>query len=90
MMARSTRHLGLVGLYACLVAPACTLAAAAVAKGGPPVHVVMVVADDLGFADLGITGSLISTPTIDALATAGIRLSNYYVQRVRRRPILPL
>ena len=37
------------------------------------------VADDLGFGDLGYTGSDIKTPVIDGLATAGQILGHYYV-----------
>eukprot|EP00756_Hemistasia_phaeocysticola_P054366 Hpha_TRINITY_DN30294_c0_g1::TRINITY_DN30294_c0_g1_i1::g.27098::m.27098 len=46
-----------------------------------PKHVVLIVADDLGYADLGYTGSQISTPNIDRLAAQGVKLSNFYVQR---------
>jgi arylsulfatase A-like enzyme len=46
-----------------------------------PKHVLLIVADDLGYADLGYTGSLINTPNIDALAAAGVKLSSFYVQR---------
>jgi hypothetical protein len=35
---------------------------------------------DLGFGDLGYTGSSIKTPNIDALATSGVILGNYYVR----------
>ncbi len=35
--------------------------------------------DDLGFHDLGYTGSLISTPNLDALRSEGILLTNYHV-----------
>ena len=47
----------------------------------PTKAVLLVVADDLGFSDLGFTGSLISTPVLDHLATNGVRMRNYYVQR---------
>ena len=42
-------------------------------------HIVMVVIDDMGYADLGFKGSGIRTPTIDQLVAAGTRLTNYYV-----------
>ena len=42
-------------------------------------HIVMVVIDDMGYADLGFKGSGIRTPTIDRLVAAGTRLTNYYV-----------
>ncbi|MFM7151460.1 MAG: sulfatase-like hydrolase/transferase, partial [Gemmataceae bacterium] len=41
-------------------------------------HIVVVVADDLGNADLGYRGSPIKTPHIDALARGGARLESYY------------
>ena len=31
-------------------------------------HILLIVADDLGFGDLGYTGSSVKTPTIDSLA----------------------
>ena len=37
------------------------------------------VADDLGFGDLGYTGSAIRTPHIDDLAHNGTVLGHYYV-----------
>jgi arylsulfatase A-like enzyme len=45
--------------------------------GGP--NIVMIVLDDLGFAQLGSYGSDISTPAIDELATQGLRYSNFHV-----------
>ena len=45
-----------------------------------PPNVVIIVADDLGYADIGIHGSRdIPTPNIDALAAGGIRFTNAYV-----------
>jgi len=44
-------------------------------EGAP--NVVMVVLDDVGFAQLGCYGSDIATPAIDKLATGGIRLANF-------------
>jgi arylsulfatase A-like enzyme len=41
-------------------------------------NVVLILADDMGFADLGITGSEIRTPNIDALARGGVMLSAMY------------
>jgi arylsulfatase A-like enzyme len=41
-------------------------------------HIVVIVADDLGNADLGYRGSKIKTPNIDALASGGVRLESYY------------
>jgi arylsulfatase len=46
------------------------------APAGAP-NVVLVVLDDVGFAQLGCYGSDIATPTIDGLAGAGVRLANF-------------
>lgn len=43
-------------------------------------HILLIVADDLGFNDVGYHGSQIKTPNIDYLAMTGVRLENYYVQ----------
>ena len=43
-----------------------------------PPNIVLVLADDLGFTDLGSYGGEISTPTLDALAQAGVRFTNYH------------
>ncbi|HMQ58578.1 MAG TPA: sulfatase-like hydrolase/transferase, partial [Rhizobiaceae bacterium] len=41
-------------------------------------NVIVVLVDDMGFADLGIMGSEIRTPNIDALARGGVLLSAMY------------
>jgi len=45
-------------------------------------HVLVIVADDLGFKDVGYHGSEIRTPNLDELARAGMRLNQFYVQPV--------
>jgi arylsulfatase len=45
--------------------------------GGRP-NILLIVADDLGYADLGIHGSTIRTPHIDALARRGMRFSQFH------------
>jgi arylsulfatase A-like enzyme len=44
----------------------------------PTPNVVLVVADDLGFSDPGCYGGEIRTPTLDRLASEGVRLSQFY------------
>lgn len=41
-------------------------------------NIVLVVADDLGFSDLGCYGGEIRTPVLDGLAKAGTRYSRFY------------
>jgi arylsulfatase A-like enzyme len=41
-------------------------------------NVVLVVLDDVGFAQLGCYGSDIATPVIDGLAASGLRLANFH------------
>ncbi len=42
-------------------------------------NIVILLADDWGFSDVGSFGSEIATPNIDALAKAGMRFSNFHV-----------
>jgi arylsulfatase A-like enzyme len=41
-------------------------------------NIVIILGDDLGFADLGSFGSEIKTPNIDSLAKDGVRFTNFY------------
>ena len=46
-------------------------------SAGAP-NIVLVVLDDVGFAQLGCFGSDLETPTIDALAAGGLRYTNFH------------
>lgn len=51
----------------------------ATAAAGRPVNVVYIVADDLGYADVGAYGGTkVPTPNIDRLAARGIRFTQHY------------
>ena len=54
-------------------------AAPALAADQKP-NILFIVADDLGWKDVGFHGSDIKTPTLDGLAAAGTKLEQYYVQ----------
>ena len=41
-------------------------------------NIVVVLVDDMGFADLGCYGSEIPTPNLDALAKNGLRFTQFY------------
>lgn len=44
----------------------------------PRPNIVIIMADDLGYSDLGCYGGEISTPNIDQLAVEGMKFSNFY------------
>lgn len=48
------------------------------AAGHTRPNVLLIMADDLGFSDIGCYGGEIRTPRIDALAESGIRMSQFY------------
>jgi len=41
-------------------------------------NIILILADDLGYSDLGAYGSEISTPNLDRLANEGLRLKQFY------------
>lgn len=45
-------------------------------------HILYILADDLGFADMGYRGSDIATPNIDSLARGGVKLKQFYTQHI--------
>src|ERR1700712_3697514 len=51
--------------------------AAAPATGKQP-NIVLILADDMGFSDIGCYGSEIQTPNLDRLAQNGLRFSQFY------------
>lgn len=42
-------------------------------------NILLIVADDLGYSDIGSFGGEIATPTLDGLAKEGLQLSNFHV-----------
>jgi len=64
---------GLLALAACLILVALPVAAAPLRP-----NIVLILADDLGFSDLGCYGSEIPTPNLDELAAGGLRLNQFY------------
>ena len=51
------------------------------ASGADPAsrpNIVIILADDLGFSDVGCYGSTASTPNIDRLASSGVRFTQFY------------
>jgi arylsulfatase A-like enzyme len=63
----------LVTLSAAILGPVGDAAAAP-----PRPNVVFILADDLGYSDLGCYGGEIATPNLDALASNGVRFTQFY------------
>ena len=42
-------------------------------------NILLIVADDMGYSDLGCYGGEIKTPVLDNLANMGVRYTNFYV-----------
>jgi len=58
-----------------------TLSAPALSQeAAPRPNILYIVADDLGWADVGFQGSDISTPALDALAAEGAQFTQFYAQ----------
>ena len=47
-------------------------------EAAPRPNIVVILADDMGFSDIGCYGGEIQTPNIDALAAHGLRFTNFY------------
>lgn len=57
--------------------PAVQAASPASAPGKRP-NILLIVADDLGYTDLGAYGGEIATPTLDKLANTGVKMTSFY------------
>ena len=84
MIKRTASYLVILVLNALLLsATGCTQDAeqhetAVSAKPKRP-NILLIVADDMGYSDVGVFGSEISTPNIDALAAEGVMLTQFHV-----------
>src|SRR5215813_3680880 len=62
--------------------PPMVLTTARAAKSAPP-NIIIILADDMGYGDLGCFGSPnIRTPRLDRMAAEGQKWTNFYVQPV--------
>lgn len=68
------------GSYAAPPAPGTGAPGANAGMNAPRPNVVLILADALGYSDLGCYGSEIATPNIDRLAQQGVRLTQFYNQ----------
>ncbi len=68
------RMFGVIGMFAAFAAPGIALAADAPRRP----NIVVILGDDMGYADMGSFGSEIRTPNLDSLANEGVRFTNFY------------
>lgn len=61
-----------------LVKLLCLAALSLSAATAPRPNILLILADDLGFSDLGCYGSSIATPNLDRLAAGGLRFTQFY------------
>lgn len=68
-------------IRACIVAAliVCQVTTISVAQDDRRPNIILIVADDAGYADIGSFGSEIRTPNIDALASVGVRFTQFGV-----------
>ncbi|NLS97233.1 MAG: arylsulfatase [Planctomycetaceae bacterium] len=62
----------------CLLMICCLAATATGVRSAEKPNVVFILADDMGYSDLGCYGGEIATPNVDALATDGLRFTQFY------------
>ena len=74
---RAERTGALAVLATLLIALAACGSAWAASPGRP--NIVLLLADDWGFSDVGAFGGEIATPHLDELAHRGMRFSNFHV-----------
>ena len=65
-------------LFSALLGLCCSLLFVAEAPGADKPNVLVILADDLGFSDLGSYGGEIATPQLDGLAANGLRFTQFY------------
>ena len=80
-MLKGKNRMKATGAVMCAVALACGAAAHA-AEEAPKPNILLIVADDLGWGDVGWHGSSLKTPNLDRLAKEGVTLDRHYVQPV--------
>lgn len=59
--------------------PALLLVVPAILTAGRPPHILMIMADDLGWGDVGFHGGTVPTPHLDQLAAESLEFERFYV-----------
>ena len=77
---RSAARLRKASLFGSLIFPLLLIALCFTARAATPPNIVLILADDLGYADVGCFGAKdIRTPHLDRLAKQGTRFTSFYV-----------
>jgi arylsulfatase A-like enzyme len=63
---------------AVLLIPCCLMGLPGQAPAAAKPNIVFILADDLGYSDLGCYGSEIATPNLDSLAAGGLKFTQFY------------
>ena len=71
-----TKPRSLLRLFLSLCALPCLLSAAE-AEVAPKPNIILILVDDMGYSDLGCFGGEIDTPTLDTLASSGLRFTDF-------------
>jgi arylsulfatase A-like enzyme len=74
-VARAVRLMAPLALLVGVSFHAAPMRAAAASR---PPNIIVILADDMGFSDLGCYGGEIQTPNLDALARGGVRFTQFY------------
>ena len=77
-LSRAARTLALVSLFAFATRVSAQPATAPATSPAPRPNVILILADDMGFSDVGCYGGEIHTPNIDRLAGEGVRFTQFY------------
>ncbi len=63
---------------AALTMPGCTSVFQSLAGKGKRPNIILIMADDMGYSDIGCYGGEIHTPNLDRLAAGGLRFTQFY------------
>ena len=74
----STKTTFLLGLVVCLIVSFILFPSYKKIPVDPRPNIIYIMADDLGYSDLGCYGGEVNTPNLDQLAANGIKLKKFY------------